>query len=159
EDEYAWWAGYAFGDAFKFEKAVNPDSTPHSMSIGRLSWNEERAQIVVIDGQHRAMALLAVARTINKQWEGQGEKYKHFYESVVQELLQGMSVSERDEIFASIELPVTILWFPETRAANYTHQQSARKLFVDVNKNARTPSESRLLLLSDTDLSAILTRR
>ena len=129
------------------------------MSIGRLSWNDERAQIVVIDGQHRAMALLAVARTINKQWEAQGEKYKHFYEGVVEDMLKGISAAEREEIFASIELPVTILWFPEAKATNHSHQQSARKLFVDVNKNARTPSESRLLLLSDAELSAILTRR
>lgn len=159
EEADAWWSGYAFGEAFKFEKAVHDDGTPHPMSIGRLSWNDERAQIVVIDGQHRAMALLAVARTINKQWEGQGEKYKHFYENVVQDLLKGISPAEREEIFASIELPVTIVWFPESKEANHSHQQSARKLFVDVNKNARTPSASRLLLLSDAELSAILTRR
>ena len=45
-------------------------------------------------------------------------------------VLKGISAAEREEIFASIELPVTILWFPEAKATNHSHQQSARKLLL-----------------------------
>lgn len=160
EDDESFWQGYAFGNAFKFEKAVYEDGSDRTLKIGKLSWNEERAKLVVIDGQHRAMALLAIFRTLLDRWEGEGEKYKHFYEPAVQELLAGIPADKRAEVFAQIELPVTILWFPELEAKpGSSHQRAARKLFVDVNKNARPPSASRVLLLSDASLSAILTRR
>lgn len=159
EDDESFWKGHSFGNAFKFEKAVYEDGSERSLKIGKLSWNDERAKLVVIDGQHRAMALLAIFRTLDR-WEGDGEKYKHFYEPAVQELLASIPADKRSQVFSQIELPVTILWFPELEAKpGSSHQRAARKLFVDVNKNARPPSASRVLLLSDASLSAILTRR
>jgi len=150
--------GYAHGEAFQFEQLVAADGSSHHLKLGRLKWNEERTQLVVLDGQHRAMALLAIFRTMNNLWDGQGEKYKHFYEGRVQDELRGMSVVERVAL-ANIELPVTLLWFPQTPGKEpIDHQLAARKLFVDVNKNARTPSPARLLLLDDTHLTAIFTR-
>jgi hypothetical protein len=158
DDSVACWAGAAFGEAFRFDKAVYEDGEPHVLKIGRLSWNEERAKLVVIDGQHRAMALLALFRTLDT-WEGDGEKYKHFYEAPVRELINGIPAGMRTSVFQALELPVTIVWFPElNKLPGSSHQRAARKLFVDVNKTARPPSMSRVLLLSDTSLSAILTR-
>jgi len=159
EDELAWWSGYSFGESFKFEKMINPDESDHKLKVGKVSWNEENTQIVVIDGQHRAMALLAIYRTIQGKWEGNGDKYRHFYEPVIEELLDKMPEDKRAEAFSSIELPVNLLWFPEIDKAVTNHQSAARKLFVDVNKNARVPSESRILLLSDSKLSAFFTRK
>ncbi len=159
EDEMAWWAGYSFGESFKFEKIINQDHSEHKLKVGRILWNEENTQIVVIDGQHRAMALLAIYRTIQGKWEGNGDKYRHFYEPVVEELLDKIPEEKRIEVFSSIELPVNLLWFPEIDKTITNHQKAARKLFVDVNKNARVPSESRILLLSDSNLSAYFTRK
>lgn len=94
---------------------------------------------MVVDGQHRAMALLAIDRTIRKTWEesGPGARYKYFYENRVKDLLE-----KHPTDFGHIEVPVTILWFPDQFGQSHTTHKSARKLFVDVNKHARTPSES-----------------
>lgn len=159
EDDISRWRGYAFGAAFKFERLVNDDDSDHEMKIGRVSWNEELAQLVVIDGQHRAMALLAIYRTLNDSWEGSGDKYRHFYEPAVRAQLSRFSQRRNETALSGIELPVTLVWFPELTEPADNHQLAARKLFVDVNKNARQPSDSRVLLLSDDKLSAILTRR
>jgi len=159
EDDLSHWKGYAFGEAFKFEQDLYADGSFSLAKSARLSWNDERAKLVVIDGQHRAMALLAVFRSLDT-WEGEGEKYRHFYEGTVQELLGGTPRTEWPALFADIEIPVTIVWFPELKCdTGRSHQRAARKLFVDVNKNARPPSASRVLLLSDTQLSAIMTRK
>jgi len=154
------WKGYRFGSAFQFERMqdINNDEDYH-IKLGRLSWNPEEARFVVIDGQHRAMALLAIDRTINNNWSENGEQYRYFYEHEIERILAGKSEEERKKIFANIEFPVTILWFPESNEITADHHQAARRLFVDVNKNARTPSPSRLVLLSDTELLSVFTRR
>ena len=159
EDGMGAWSGYSFGSAFKFEKLVDKASGQEfEVKIGRLSWNPEEAQLVVIDGQHRAMALLAIDRTINDSWRGDGEKYKYFYEAAIKEALKGVKPQDQREIVNSLEFPVTLIWFPDSNEQQPFHHEVARKLFVDINKNARAPSESRILLLSDNDLLSILTR-
>lgn len=59
---------------------------------------------------------------------------------------------------STVEFPVTLCWFPEYNGEGQNPHVAARKLFVDVNKNARQPSEARLVLLSDTELINIFTR-
>lgn len=159
KDDIGSWAGYNFGSAFKFERLVDPTTgDDFQIKLGRMSWNPEEAKLVVIDGQHRAMALLAIDRTINDTWSESGEKYKYFYEAAIKEALQGLSDSKKKEIVDSLEFPVTLIWFPDSNEKEPQHHEVARKLFVDINKNARTPSESRILLLSDNDLVSIYTR-
>lgn len=151
--------GYAHGEAFSFEALAEENGKDHALKLGRLRWNDERTQMVVLDGQHRSMALLAIFRTLNKKWEGEGDKYKFFYEKTIQDHLEAMSKEQVAQL-DRVELPVTLLWFPEREDQQVVdHQMAARKLFVDVNKNARTPSPARLLLLDDTSLTAIFTRR
>lgn len=158
-DDSGTWAGYSFGSAFKYEKLVMlPSGDDFNIKVGRLAWNQEEAKLVVIDGQHRAMALIAIDRTINGTWTEAGEKYKYFYEPVIKELLSKLSSDEKKSLIASLEFPVTLIWFPESNELDPLHHEVARHLFVDINKNARTPSESRILLLSDSDLLSIFTR-
>lgn len=153
------WSGYSFGSAFKFEKLVDKSSgEEHPVKLGRLSWNPEEAKLVVIDGQHRAMALLAIDRTINDSWSESGEKYKYFYEAAIKDALKGVKPQDYHELINSLEFPVTLIWFPDSNEQQPLHHEVARKLFVDINKNARAPSESRILLLSDNDLLSIFTR-
>lgn len=128
----------------------------NEIKAGKLEWNSERAKLIVIDGQHRAMALIGIDRTINNKWgNGKGEKYRSFYEGPVNACLEKLTEDQRKALFESIELPVTLIWFPELKES---HQVAARKVFVDLNKNARPPSESRVLLLSDTNLTSVFTR-
>jgi hypothetical protein len=130
----------------------NGESSP--VALGQLWWNGEFCRIVVVDGQHRAMALLAIDRTVRNTWqESTGGRYRYFYETRVRNAL-----GEHNAALDDIEVPVTILWFPDKFGPGQEPHKAARKIFVDVNKEARAPSESRLILLSDGELVNILTR-
>ncbi|WP_208524366.1 DNA sulfur modification protein DndB [Paraburkholderia tuberum] len=157
--DFGAWQPTEYGAAFRFDRLLAGQTANefHASKLGRVNWNPESTELVIIDGQHRAMALLAIDRTINHRWNGSAEKYKSFYEPIVQRCLDGMSAEERQIAFSNVELPVTVIWFPELPERSNQHQ-AARKVFVDLNKNARPPSPSRLLLLSDTDLISIFTR-
>jgi hypothetical protein len=159
EDNLGYWSGYALSPAFKFEKSVLKGGEDFEIRIGRLSWNPERAKLVVIDGQHRAMALLAIDRTINNTWPGTGEKYRHFYEPVIKDILKDLKDQQKSVDFSNVEFPVNICWFPTLSHPTDSQQKAARKLFVDLNGNAKPPSTSRLMLLSDSELINIFSRR
>jgi hypothetical protein len=143
-------------DQVRIRKMVDSENDRfHSVSFGQVWWNPEHAELVVLDGQHRAMALLAIDRTLRGQWIGStGEKYRFFYEGRIQDLLDQEEVD-----LASVEVPVMICWFPTLFGPDESPHLAARKLFVDVNKEARQPSESRIILLSDVDLLNILSRQ
>ncbi|MEU3551658.1 hypothetical protein [Streptomyces longwoodensis] len=156
-DDGAQWLQQRAGEAFQVQRLAAPDGQPHPGSIGKLWWNSAKAQLVVLDGQHRAMALLAVERTMTKSWQGSsGAKYRSFYEHQVQHLIDEQG---GDLDLSKVEVPVTVCWFPGQTGADGKPHEAARKLFVDVNKEARPPSESRIILLSDAELKNILTRR
>lgn len=158
EDHLGNWKTFGFGRAFRFDALLTEELAEHELKLGRLHWNDELCKLVVLDGQHRAMALLAIHRTLTSSWSGTAEKYKSFYESAVNDALSGCSEEQKQKICSAIELPVTIIWFPDLAGESSSNQIAARKLFVDVNKNARKPSASRLLLLSDRDLPSIFVR-
>jgi hypothetical protein len=146
------WTQQDAGQHLRVRRLVTDAGDPHPVPLGQLWWNSEFCRIVVIDGQHRAMALLAIDRTERNSWlSGTGARYRYFYEAKVKDLLKDKKISD-------IEVPVTLLWFPNLFGAGKQPHKAARKLFVDVNKEARTPSESRLILLSDGELINILTR-
>ena len=154
-DDIITWSGYRFGNCLQFEQAKNPDGlSNYEVRIGRLQWNTENAKLVVIDGQHRAMAMLAINRTLNNSWSGEGEKYKFFYEEEIRQIMNNQP-SLLD--MSGVEFPVTLVWF-HSLDKNFDHHKAARRLFVDVNKNAKAPSESRILLLEDSKLTARVTR-
>lgn len=143
-------AGTKWGSAFQFRYLVDGSGQPDALRFGRLEWNDEAAKLMVLDGQHRAMALLAIDRTLRDKWDeaGRGQRYRHFYERSVRNLMREGKVD-----LENLRFPVTLIWFKETLP-----QAAARKLFIDVNKQARKPSESRLILLSDSELVKIFSR-
>lgn len=157
-DDIGKWESTKFGNFFKTDRLLQSDGDIHPLNIGRFSWNSETTKLVVIDGQHRAMALLAIDRTINSTWSGAAEKYKAFYETAVHEHLSNMPREEWPKLFEQLELPVNIIWFPELDGNKESQQLAARKIFVDLNKNARPPSKSRIQLLSDSRLTDIFMR-
>lgn len=152
------WQQSQYGDAFRVLKLYDEKhSTLHKIKLGRLEFNPHRIKLAVIDGQHRVMALLAIRRTVDQNWETtKGNPYRFFYEKRIKELLRNNKLN-----LTAIEFPVCICWFPENNPELTSWpnpHKSARKLFVDVNKNAKTPSKSRLILLSDTELVPIFVR-
>ena len=54
-----------YGDLFNFEQITWQDSpTP----VASLSYNRQRSAFIIVDGQHRAMAVLALHRQLNENW-------------------------------------------------------------------------------------------
>jgi hypothetical protein len=150
------WQEEQAGNAFRIHRLLGGDGNLHPANLGKLWWNQSESSLVVLDGQHRAMGLLAVERTLSRSWQGAGMQFRPFYEHQVEQLLRDHQVTEGD--LAKIEVPVTVCWFPEETGESSRPHEAARKLFVDVNKEARPPSESRIILLSDGELSNVLTR-
>ncbi|WP_435112173.1 hypothetical protein [Nocardiopsis synnemataformans] len=157
-DMQAQWRQEQFGDAYQVRRMVDNHGHPHSINLAQLRWNYAEAKLVVLDGQHRAMALLAIERTMSRTWRGgSGEKFASFYEDLVNDYLKNPAVSNTLKL-EEIEVPVTVCWFPDLVGPSQDPHSAARKLFVDVNKEAKAPSESRIILLSDAELVNVLTR-
>ncbi|WP_380277441.1 hypothetical protein [Kitasatospora purpeofusca] len=156
EDDGARWQQEQAGTSFQVQRLLGADDRLHPASVGKLWWNKIESQLVVLDGQHRAMALLAVERTMTKSWQNSGgARFRSFYENQVIQALANVG----DMDLSKVEVPVTVCWFPEETGEKAKPHEAARKLFVDVNKEARPPSNSRIILLSDAELSNVLTRR
>lgn len=85
EDDGMSFQQMTFGDAFRSRRLALSNGEISPFKFGTLAWNEEHARIVVIDGQHRAMALLGLDRTLNNSWnaDARGARYRHFYEERV----------------------------------------------------------------------------
>lgn len=126
-----------YGDCWSLRR-FKSGSVP--ISLGRLEIDPMKADLVVIDGQHRANAFRFVTDTFEA---ASGTTiYASFYPP-----------SGNMGPFNS-ELPVTILWFEADGALD--PKLLSRQLFVDVNLNAREVSESRNILLDDRDSSSIV---
>ncbi len=153
------WRQEQAGESFQVRRLFDEETNSiHSINLAQLRWNSTTAQIVVLDGQHRAMALLAVDRTLSRTWQdNEGAKYRSFYEHQVEQYLKEFDPSKKLDL-SKIEVPVTVCWFPELTGDDAHPHRAARQLFVDVNKEARPPSESRIILLSDAELTNVLTR-
>ncbi|MFD4906567.1 ParB N-terminal domain-containing protein [Kitasatospora purpeofusca] len=156
--DQARWMQEQAGSSFQVQRLLDGNDRLHPANVGKLWWNKTESQLVVLDGQHRAMALLAVERTMTNSWQNSGgARFRSFYENQVKQALKDYGHGEMD--LSKVEVPVTVCWFPDQTGADAKPHEAARKLFVDVNKEARPPSESRIILLSDAELSNVLTRR
>lgn len=158
EDQDLAWKQVQAGDAFAVRRVVDAQGDYHPVNLAQLRWNEHASRLVVLDGQHRAMALLAIDRTMSHKWRGsKGEKFRDFYEKQVQRYLADEAIASNVDL-SNVEVPVTVCWFPDRVGETGHAHEAARTLFVDVNKEAKAPSESRIILLSDAELVNVLTR-
>lgn len=60
--------GSRWGEAFRVGK-MSVSGEPYEWGFSALEWNPEACQLVVLDGQHRVMSLLAIQRTITHTWD------------------------------------------------------------------------------------------
>jgi hypothetical protein len=141
----------SFGELFDFEKVViNEQISP----LGVVRYNPQRSAIVIVDGQHRAMAILALHRQINKSWGA--DPFAPYYSHIQVD----------PEAVAHIELPVCIIFFPDLHDGRSDFKDSGidlisvcREIFIVVNRQAKPVSKSRELLLDDEDFAAFMMRR
>ena len=140
-----------YGDVFSVKREKQGErlaNSPVDLCIHPIN-----AKLVIVDGQHRAMAMLATYRSALNRWRG--NEFQHFYQ-----IDEQIELSDLNQI----HLPVCIAYFPELTQDIQTKKEerdlttACRKLFLDVNRNARHPSEARQILLDDTDIVACFTR-
>ena len=141
---------FNYGDVFSVKQEEGQDGQLAQSPVD-LCIHQTKAKLVIVDGQHRAMAMLATYRSALNRW--QGSPFQHFYQEVTLDIAE----------LRQIHLPVCIAYFPELTAnkQNSTDKhltRACRKVFLDVNRSARHPSEARQILLDDTDLVACFTR-
>lgn len=140
----------SFGELFDFEKAkIEGSLTP----LGVIKYNRQKTAFIIVDGQHRAMAVLALHRQINDSWRG--DNFAGFYNH--------LKLTENQ--VKNIELPICVVFFPDLHKDNeiylqkgITLQSVCREIFLVVNKTAKRVSQSRELLLDDEDLAARMMR-
>ena len=106
-------------------------------SVGVVQWHEGRVFPVAIDGQHRLAALKAYCTE-----------------------LKGNAVANSPEL--QTKIPVILLILDERvgfkRRPGNTLIKTLREIFIDLNKNARMVSKSRLILLEDRNLQSVCVR-
>ena len=121
----------------------------------RLKLNTNRCRLVIVDGQHRAMALLALYRNMKQDWEDKNKApYKDYYEEWTPSYIKSFEISR-------ISLPIMFCTFPVldmNYVGEYNVKMAARSIFLTLNKTARQVSASRNRLLDDNDLVALLLR-
>jgi len=139
-----------YGDLFSFEQMKWDDNFIPLASIG---YNPHQSAFVIVDGQHRAMAILALHRQLNGDWGS--NPYASYYKHIK---------VDRGQL-KKIELPVCLLYFPditennkELRIKGTDLKTVCREIFLIVNRNAKPVSASRELLLDDDDIAACLMR-
>jgi DGQHR domain-containing protein len=99
-------------------------------SYGTIRWDVTALKAIVVDGQHRYSAL--------------------------------KSLGEADpENLAGVSIPVVLLILDSSvgfKTENSNLLSNVRKVFIDLNRQAKTVSETRNVLLDDRDPAAVLTR-
>ena len=122
--------------------------------MATLKYNKQRSAFIIVDGQHRAMAILALHRQLNKDWGD--SNFKKYYTHI--------SVSPQE--VNHIELPTCIIYFPDLHKDNSSLKEkgidlslACREIFLVVNRSAKRVSKSRELLLDDEDIAAHLMRK
>ena len=140
-----------YGDLFDFEQMeLGGQLTP----LAKLSYNRQRSVFIIVDGQHRAMAVLALHRQLNDNW---GDNlFESYYNHII----------VTSEQVKNIELPTCIIYFPDLHEGNSGPREEGidlnavcREIFLVVNRNAKRVSKARELLLDDEDIAAHLMRK
>jgi len=131
-------------DKFQLELCLESQTTGHKIShkgkdlhylpyASSLRYNPEAVKLVVIDGQHRFVAL------------------KRIYES-----------EEKRHLLQEMEVPICIFFMPEAVKDNKKSEsivRDLRELFITINSKAKEVSGHFLVLLNDRSLSSHCVRQ
>mgnify|MGYP006281776915 FL=1 len=128
-----------YGDAFTIEFFIDDAGNRESEVLLRV--NPSLTHQLAIDGQHRLMAIKASSVGIDH----------------ITDIHRPLYHGTRDVDLSNTSIPVCFLYFPElTRDVSSAEPRdlvrTSRRVFLDVNKNARKPARSREILLDDYDL-------
>lgn len=148
-------SGSIGNEVFEFQQPFFGDD-PVISDLVRLKINTQKTRLVIVDGQHRAMALLAIYRNLKDQWSDERRApFKEYYSAWTKNYIEQFKLDE-------INLPVLLCTVPELDAkfsGDFDMKKAARAIFLTLNKTARQVSDSRNKLLDDNDLISVLMRR
>lgn len=152
-------AGAVGNEVFQFEQPVDIDGFPSKHDFVRFKLNTYKTKLVIVDGQHRAMALLALYRNLKGESEWSDKKrepFRDYYEEWTSDYIQQFQLKE-------INMPIMFCTFPGLCEGKYEGSydltKAARSIFLTLNKTARKVSDTRNKLLDDNDLIALFMRR
>ena len=151
EDWFETRVGDVGKEVFKFEQPkLSGELQQHDLVS--LSINSSKSRMVIVDGQHRAMALLALYRNLKDDWSDARRKpFESYYQEWTPDYIKGFKLGQ-------VKLPMIICTVPELDSnyeqndGSYDLKKASRSIFLTLNKNARKVSRSRNLLLDDADL-------
>lgn len=148
-------SGPTGNEVFEFEQPLI-DGQPVMHDLVRLRLNTQRSKLVIVDGQHRAMALLALYRNLKDKWTDERRlPFREYYSVWTKNFIESFNLEE-------INLPVLLCVVPEldeSYAGDFDMKKAARSIFLTLNKTARQVSDSRNKLLDDNDLISVFMRR
>lgn len=147
-----------YGNSFAIRKPIaDPEASilEGTLDYGtELKWHSDQVHLLVLDGQHRLMALKAAFDLLDDEDKVRG--YRN----------TSLSEQEREQLGIG-SIPVCMIYPPKLHRENENidegdEQKSVieifRQIFVDVNRNAKTVSEARNILLNERDLTSEFTR-
>lgn len=145
-------------EVFKFEQPIL-SGVPQLHDLVSLNLNTSKCRLIIVDGQHRAMALLALYRNLKEDWSDSRRKpFESYYKEWTPEYIRKFNLDE-------IRLPMIICTIPEldenysSASGAYDLKKASRSIFLTLNKTARKVSRSRNLLLDDSDLISSFMRK
>jgi len=154
EEKHILRSGKIGNEIFQFEQPVIDDNLINH-DLVRFKLNSQRTKLVIVDGQHRAMALLALYRNLKDEWSDEKRApFKEYYAEWTHSFIEQFNLKQ-------INLPVMFCTFPgldENYKGNASLEKAARTIFLTLNKTARKVSNSRNILLDDADLIASFLR-
>jgi hypothetical protein len=127
--------------------------------LSTIEVNNKKCKIVIIDGQHRAMSILALYRNVNpKMWEGTREPYEIFYKEWKNKVL----VEELGYELSKLTLPLTLCVIPDGMIDSGVEgaeiEKVARQIFLTLNKTAKPVSTIRNQIMDDQNMTSELMR-
>lgn len=142
-------SGEPGSEVFQFEQPILYGDSPDNHNFVKLRINPNKSKLVIVDGQHRAMALLALYRNTQNGWDGADkEAFMQYYEEWTPEIINSYDLSE-------IKLPMIICTLPDLDKkyeGDFNLKKAARSIFLTLNQNAMPVSNTRNLLLNDNDI-------
>lgn len=141
-------------EVFQFEQPISDGQLLKHDQV-RFRLNTHKTRLVIVDGQHRAMALLALYRNLKDQWTDEKRApFKEYYSQWTPQYIQKFNLKE-------INLPIILCTFPslnEEYSGEFDLRKAARTVFLTLNRNARKVSRTRNILLDDNDIIAYFLR-
>ncbi|UXI00772.1 DNA sulfur modification protein DndB [Photobacterium sp. TY1-4] len=136
-------------EVFQFEQPILFNEDPDEHSFVKLRVNPQKSKLVIVDGQHRAMALLALHRNTQNGWDSKAkDAFQQYYEEWTPDIINSFDLS-------SVKLPIILCTIPDLDTeyqGDFDLQKAARSIFLTLNQTAQPVSNSRNLLLDDNDL-------